>query len=309
MNRLTMIVLVFTIVLVGFPAEAQKTKAVGKKLLGDGAEAAAKTGGNPQSQVELISIPSDSALPIFYLTVEPAFVMAAQDIRSGGGVTPGAPDQSYFISDWLVATRIHQPQSLSPSAEPSERLGYGAAAQFTSVLTRVGNVAVIDYATYEAEPGRYPEIYIVRGTISELTETDGLDESSKGFDTKIPGRLLNIAGQLAGKSDLAKAGSVISQLNAGKKTRYTVRTGVVGLDIQLIRAATGQIVWSGPCQGTFTTRSATEIKHGLGFSKSEAEYQASALNQAARAALNQAALDLHSALKRQAVSQIAAAAP
>lgn len=298
-------VLIF-LVIVCQTAEAQKFRKSGKKLLGDGSEVAAKTGANPQSQVELVTIPTDPALPTFLVTVEDAFVMAAQDITSGGGVTPGAPEQSYFISDWLVATRTQNPQSISPSAEPSEKLGYGAAAQLTSVLTRVGNVAVIDYATYQADPSRYPDIYVVRGTITEFTETDGLDEESKGFDTKIPGVIIGTIGNIAGESGLTQAGGLLAKINAGKKTKITTRTGVVGLDIQIIQTSSGQIVWSGPCQGTFTTQSATQMKHGFGINKSQAEYQASALNQASRAALNQAVVEIHSALKRQVAKQVAA---
>ena len=166
-------------------------------------------------------------------------------------------------------------------------------------------MAVIDFATYQADPSRYPDIYIVRGTITEFTETDGLGEESKGFDTKIPGLLVNTIGNIAGESGLAQAGGLLAKINAGKKTKITTRTGVVGLDVQIVQTSSGQIIWSGPCQGTFTTQSATQMKHGLGFNKSQAEYQASALNQASRAALNQAAIDIHGALKRQISKQVA----
>jgi len=279
---------VLVVVLASSLAEAQRMR----KLLGGGHEAAAQTGASPQSQVELVSIPADSSKPTFDVTVEEPFMMAAQDITSGGGVVPGAPDQSYFISSWLVATQMHQPQSISPSAPPSEKLGYGIAAQLTSVLTRVGNLAVIDYPTYRDNSGRYPEIFVIRGTVTEFTETDGLNEQKKGFDTKIPGRLLGVLGQMVGKPGLSNAGSLASQSNVGNKKTITTRTGVVGLDVQLVQVATGRVMRSIPCQGTFTTQSATQIQTGFGFSESQAEYQASALNQASRAALNQVATEI-----------------
>ncbi|MEX0918737.1 MAG: hypothetical protein WDZ85_02100 [Candidatus Paceibacterota bacterium] len=282
--------LMLVVLLLAYSAEAQRNR---NKLLGDGREVAAQTGANPQSQVELISIPADPSKPTFYVTVEEPFVMAAQDITSGGGITPGAPEQSYFISNWLIATQMHHPQAISPSAPLSEKLGYGMAAQLTSVLTRIGNLAVIDYPTYRDNPGRYPEIFVIRGTVTEFTETDGLDEQKKGFDTKIAGRVLSIIG---GGRGLGQAGNLISSANVGQKKIITNRTGVVGLDIQLIQTATGRVMRSTPCQGTFTTQSATEIQHGLGFSESQSEYQASALNQASRAALNQAATEIWQAL-------------
>ncbi|MDO8183369.1 MAG: hypothetical protein Q7T49_00065 [bacterium] len=292
-------------------AEAEKrSHKQSKKLLGDGNEVAAKSGVAPQSQtVEPVFIPADATLPTLLVTVEPPFVVAAQGIVSGGGITPGAPEQSTFTSAWLVAARTHSPQSISPAASPNEMLGYGAAAQLVTALTQIGNVAVIDYATYQKEPVRYPKIFVIKGTVTEYTETNQLDQKKKGWSTGPAGVLINTAGNILNVPGLSIGGQAMNIINAGKKTVTTTRTGMVGLSLQIIQTDTGQIVGAPTCQGTFATQSATQIKHGLGIENSQAEYQASALDQAGQAALNDAIGKIWETLKRQVTSQVAEVLP
>jgi len=289
---------------VGLPAEAQKFRnKSSKKLLGDGSEVAAKAGAAPQSQVvEPAFIPADSALPTFYVTVEPNFVVAAQGIVSGGGVISEAQEQSSFTSAWLVAVRTHSPQSMSPSASPNEMLGYGAAAQLVTALLQVGNVAVIDYPIYQADPNRYPGIFMIKGTVTEYTETNDFSQKKKGWSTVVPGVIANVVGNVADIPVLEEGGRVAAMVNGGKKTITTKRTGMVGLSLQIVQVNTGRIVGAPTCQGTFVTENATQLKHGLGIESSQAEYQASALDQAGQAALNDAVTKIWEVLKRQTVS-------
>ncbi len=311
-------VLLATLLVVGLvaslPAEAQKGKSRRQKeeksLLGDGSAVAAKSGVAPQSQtVEPAFIPADPALPTFFVTVEPRFVVAAQGIVSGGGVTPGAPTQDTFTSAWLVAVRTQNPQLFSPSAKPDEMLGYAAAAQLVTALLQIGNVAVIDYPTYQKEPGRYPSIFVIKGTVTQYTETNQLGEKKKGFSTGPIGGVINFIGSVAGAPEVAQIGTGVAMINAGKKTVTTTRTGMVGMNLQITQAESGRIIGAPICQGTFATQSATEIKHGLGVENSQAEYQASALDQAGQAALNDAITQIWAVLKRQATPQMAEATP
>jgi len=306
--HLLFVALLAFLVVVCQAAEAQKLRKSGKKLLGDGSNVAAQTGAAPQSQtVEPVFIPVDPTLPTFYLTVEPAFVVAAQGIVSGGGVISEAQQQSTFTSGWFVAARTHSPESISPSAPPNEMLGYGAAAQLVTALTQIGNVAVIDFATYQAEPDRYPEIFVIKGTVTEYTETNDFNQKKKGWSTMVPGVIANVVGNVADIPILEEGGRAATMINGGKKKSITTRTGMVGLNLQIVQANTGRIIGAPTCQGTFSTQSATELKHGLGIESSQAEYQASALDQAGQVALNDATNKIWEILKRipQIVSQVA----
>ncbi|MBP9855749.1 MAG: hypothetical protein KBC48_00365 [Candidatus Pacebacteria bacterium] len=245
-------------------------------------------------------------MPTFYVTVEPAFTVAAQGIVSGGGVTPGAPQQSTLTSPWFNASVTHNPQSLSPSQAPNQMLGYGASAQVVTSLMNMGNVSVIDYATYMANPDKYPDIFIIRGTVTEFSETNQLDESKKGGSTGPAGVLFNTVGNIFDVPGLSIGGQVMSIANAGKKTVITTRTGMVGISLQILEAKSGRIIGAPLCKGTFSTQSATQIKHGLGLESSKAEYLASTLDQAGQAALNDGNTQLWAILKRQVSSQVAA---
>ncbi len=309
--------LLVVMLVAALPAEAQKGKSRGprkekvekqeKSLLGDGSAVAAKSGTTTQSAVEVISIPADPNLPTFLITVKKPFEVSAQDSRSGGNMTPGAPSQNYFISDWLTATSIQNPQTCS-WAELNEAYGRGVAAKMATVLSKAGNVAIINYDTYQQDPGRYPNIFVVEGNVTDFTETDGLNEQVHGADSKIPGKLINTVGRIIDQPIVTGLGALVTQANIGKRTKTSTSTGMVGLDITVTYMPTGQM-WSDSCQGTFTTESATQIKYGLGTENSRAEQQASAIGQAGRAALNDATVKILDILKRQAAPKMAEATP
>lgn len=298
-----------SLLVVSQSAEAQKSRK-SKKLLGDGSGAAAQSGVAPQSQiVEPAYIQADPTLPTFTVTVESQFVVAAQGIVSGGGVIAEAPSQSTYTSSSFVGIWNHNPQSMSPSTSPDERLGYGAAAQLVTALMSVSNVVVIDYETYRANSAAYPEIFVIKGTVTEYTETNQLDQDRKGWSTVTGGVILNAIGNATGVRAVSEVGRVAAMAKGGKQTITTTRTGMVGLSLQIMKPSTGQIVGAPVAKGTFVTQSATQIKHGLGIQNSQAEYQASALDQAGQAALNDAITQIWSVLKRQATSQVAVALP
>lgn len=229
--------------------------------------------------------------------------VAAQGIVSGGGITPGAPEQSSFTSPWLVWVQTHSPQHWSPSAKPDEMLGYAVSSQLLATLTHIGNVVMIDYVAYKEDPDRFPGIFKIRGTVTQFTETDGLVEKKKGFSTGPIGGVISFIGAAAGVPEVANIGTGLGMINAGKKTTTTTRTGMVGINLQIIQMDNGRIFAPLSAQGTFTTRAATEIKHGLGLEESQAEYRVSALDQASQMAINDAVMKVWEILKRQASTQ------
>ena len=211
----------------------------------------------------------DPSLPNFMVTVEP-FQTAAQDIRSGGADSPQPLD---------------------------DRLGIGVATQLLSTLSRVGNISVIDHETYRSNPDRWPNIYLIKGVITEYAETNEAAEQKKDFSLGPIGQIANTVGNAVGSRVLSLAGVVAVQAGVSSEQTAGQRKGSVGLDIQVIGAGNGQILSSFPCQGTFVTQSATKANTALGFGMSSSAYQSSAIGQAQRAALNDAATQISSALR------------
>jgi curli biogenesis system outer membrane secretion channel CsgG len=115
----------------------------------------------------------------------------------------------------------------------------------------------------------------------------------------VPGVIANVIGDVANIPVLEEGGRVAAMVNGGKKTVITKRTGMVGINLQIIQVDTGRVVGAPTCQGTFTTENATQLKHGFGVENSQAEYQASALDQAGQAALNDAVAKIWEVLRRQ----------
>lgn len=264
----------------------------------NGTSAQAQAGAPTAAQVSILSLPFDPATPIFTVTVEP-FQTAAQGIVSGGNTVPTAPNQSYFYSNSLNMQSFDRPQSHSQTPAISDRVGFGVAAQLLTTLSRVGNLRVIDYETFRATPSAYANLYVIKGTVTEFSETAEAQDNKQGFSTLPLGKVAGDIGRAAGAPGLSLFGSLASHSNVASQDTATSRRGMVGLDLQVIQPKTGQIITSFPCQGTFVTKSATRINTAFGYQQSNADYQASALGQAQRAALNTAATQILAALKAQ----------
>lgn len=266
------------------------------QLPGGGSGAQAQAGAPASAQVAMISIPFDPSLPNSMVTVEP-FQTAAQDITSGGNTTPQAPNQSFYYSSYGHNEQgFDRPERGSSSPILNDRTGVGVAVQLLSTLARVGNITVIDYETYRGNPGVYPNIYVIKGTVTEFSETAEAQDQKKGFTTLPGGMILHDIGQAVGSGALSLAGNLTTHSNVASQETATNRKGMVGLDIQIVRSG-GVIITSFPCQGTFVTQSATKANTALGFGMSSSAYQASAIGQAQRAALNDAATQISSALR------------
>jgi len=264
------------------------------------AGAQASAGAPVSAQGEIVSIPADPSLPNFTVTVQP-FQVAAQDIRSGGGNIPMAPNRSFFYSRGYNSQSVDRPESSSPAPQLDDRLGTGVARQLLSALSRVGNISVIDYEIYRSKkPEQFRNnIYLIKGMITEFAETNEAADQKKSFTTLPAGMVVNDIGNMAGLPALSGLGRVAMHLDVTSQKTLTQRKGMVGLDIQVIDASSGQILSSFPCQGTFITQSGTKESSAMGYSASNAAYQASAIGQAQRAALNEAATQIFNTLKQK----------
>jgi len=259
--------------------------------------AKANAGAPESAQVATISIPTDSSLPNFKVTVEP-FQVAAQDIRSGGNTTPMAPNRSFYYSRGYNMQNVDRPEQNSMSQPLDDRIGTGVASQLLSTLSRVGNISVIDYETYRRDPERFRNIYVIKGTITEFAETNEANDQKRSFSSLPGGLVARDIGGAVGSRFLSTLGLLAMHSDVTKQDTATQRKGSVTIDLQVITEG-GVILSSFPCQGTFTTQSATKENSVLGYSVSSSAYQASALGGAQRAALNDAATQIFNTLKQK----------
>jgi len=221
------------------------------------------------TEVVLVTIPFDSARPVFVVTVEP-FVMAAS------GVTSGISQQGGVIN-------------------PGEQIGPGVAAQLISSLQRVGNVRVIDYATYARDPDRVAASlkngeqgpFIIKGAVTEFSET--ADASGQGESTG-PSFVLGI---------IPYVGGIASYAHGTRSASETKRIGMVALDVQVIDPKSGRLLASFTSEGSFTAVSTTKTRTTWGNTKTNVESASSAIGQAQRMALNKTITQIHALFSRQ----------
>ncbi len=218
------------------------------------------------TEVALTRIPPDPALPTLVVTVKP-FVMAASGVTSGTGGTV---------------------------INPGEQIGPGVSAQLISSLQWVGNIVVIDYDTYQRDPEKIVAglkngeqgPFIIKGTVTEFSEM--ADQTGQGASTgpNIPLMLIPYAGGLASYGYGTKSAS------------ETKRTGMVGLDIQIVDPTTGRLVTSFTTEGSFTTISTANARTTWGNTRTKTESVSSAIGQAQRVALNQAITKIHAMISQ-----------
>ena len=266
------------------------------------AGAQANVGAPISAQVAILSIPADLSLPNFKVTVEP-FQTAASGITSGGGAAPLAPNEQ------ISYTGHHQgyDRPIAPIGVPGampldDRIGIGVASQLLSTLSNVGNITVIDYQAYRQNPDRYqndkPGVFIIKGTVTEFNETSELADQKKAFSGNSIGNVAGTIGRGIGSDALSMIGRLVVDTNTSTNNTMTKRRGVVGLDIQVVNGD-GVMLSSFPCSGTFTTISATKAAGTMGFNQSSSAYQTSAIGQAQRVALNDAAEKILASLKQR----------
>lgn len=257
--------------------------------------AQAQTGAPVAAQVEVVQIPYNPSLPRYVVAVLP-LDYGASSITSGGGPDRGAPTVNGGALS-VVSGGVHERGMANSGAQPGFQVGAGMAAQLTTALTRAGNIAVIEPSMLREQPdGSYTcklqpgEVgpFVLKGTVTEFNETAQADESTRGGSLGGVGAVMGIAGAVAGKPGLGWTGAGIAAANPSYQNSKMKRSGMVGMDLQLVDGRSGRIVRGMPCQGTFTTVSATSGMSLFGIGGGDAKFASSALGQATRAAMNDA---------------------
>ncbi len=264
------------------------------------------------AQVEPVTLPYDAALPTFVVAILP-FNFGASGVTSGGGVTPSAPSANGSLLGILTGglqgggTRT----SSSGGAAPPSAVGVGIAAQLRTALAQWQNVSVMDPATLvKQSDGTYTcklgkgELgpFLISGTVTEFNETAGLNEKKRGGSLGGLGSVLGIAGAFGGSTAAAATGAGIAAANPSYQNQKMKRTGMVGMDLQIENGHTGRLLPGGAfnSSGSFTTVSAVSGLSVFGVGGGNADFAASALGQATRAAMNDALTKTAGVLRRAA---------
>lgn len=256
----------------------------------DRAEARAQATQPASTEVEMISIATNPNLPTMVLTVEP-FGMGAS------GVTADTSQSGAIV---VAHGRFGQTQVVNMGGgggviNPGEQIGPGVSAQLISSLQKVGNVAIIDYATYNADKEKIaanlrPEEFgpfVVKGTVTEFSEV--ADGSGKG-ESRGPGM----------GAFLPYVGPIIALADSGKSSSETTKKGVVGFDVQIVDPKSGRMITSFTASGSFVSVINTKSQTSWGKTKTTTEYASSAIGQAQRIALNKAVTQIHRLVSEQA---------
>ena len=242
----------------------------------DQTAAQAKEGAPVADQVPILTIPYDANLPRFVVAVKPLDYSASGQISGGG-----APIDN-------------------------ENIGKGLAAQLITSLTKAGNVSVADAASVkQADDGTLTtklqsgEVgpFLIKGTVTEFNETADLSSKKRGGSLGGAGAITGIAGAITGNRKMTYIGAGVAAANPTIEKGETKRSGMVGMDLQLIDGRTGRILGSYQCSGTFTTMSSVSGMSLFGIGGSNTEFAASALGQATRSAMNDALRQISQGLK------------
>ncbi len=275
----------------------------------DRGAAQAQTGVPAAAQVEIVSIPYDPQVPTFVVAVEPLVYGASGEISGTGAASAPAPRggvggilDSGTQGGGLEGNPVQQ-------HGPGAQVGAGMAEQLRTALTRSGNIQLIeaDAITKNAD-GSYTcaleegELgpYIIRGTVTEFNETADLSEEKKGGSLGGIGAIVGLAGLATGSKALGYTGAGVAIANPTYEKGDVKRSGMVGLDLRVVNGKNSRILGAFMSSGTFTTVSSTSGVSVFGIGKGNAEFAASALGQATRAAMNDAVQQTTDLLKIKA---------
>ena len=276
-----------------------------KKSKIDKSEAQATSTAPVSAQVETISFPFDPNLPKYVVVVEPFDYSASGQMSGGGQAAPvaagGASGEAYTqMDDGTIRT------SWSGSYGP--QIGVGISKQLMTALNGWPNVVIVEPdavknngdGTYSCklQPGEVGP-FIIRGTITEFSETAEAEGKSKGVNTRRIGAAAGLVGLITGNRDVAAVGAGVAVVGPEFKNEEMKRTGMVGMDVRVLDGRIARVVPGGAFNstGTFTTISVGSEFSMLGFSSGGGEMAASSLGQATRAAMNDAFTKTHDSLQ------------
>lgn len=244
------------------------------------AEARASTNVPVAAEVRPLHIPYDPSVPRFVIQVQPVSFRVA----SVAGTT---------VVDGKV-------QNIELDVKTVSEYGDVISAQLESALSNVENFVLYD-ASAKNIPVNKGERgpFVVSATITEFSETADAESSGTGGSLGTAGLIAGIAGAVTDKPGLMWGGAAVAAANPTFVDAKAKRTGVVGMDIKILEKKTGRIIRSFPVRGTFTA-----VTHVNGFSifgigKQNQRMAQSALGQALRVALNDAAAETFETLARR----------
>jgi curli biogenesis system outer membrane secretion channel CsgG len=251
----------------------------------------------PEStQVDVVRIPYDPALPRYVVTVEPLSFDAG---GGGGGAAPPVPGRRYGWGPWGWGILPEGPQARAYNPPPqvaSGNMGSAIAAQLVTALSNAGNIVIIDYDFYQEHKSRPRELvkrgevgpFVIRGSVTEFNEVAEAKGSAVGGSLGAVGAALGIAGAIAGNTPAAVTGAGVAIANPTLEKSQARRTGSVAMDLTVVSPIDGRLVGSVVANGSFTSETATSGFSVFGIGKASNAFAASALGQANRAAMNSA---------------------
>lgn len=194
-------------------------------------------------------------------------------------------------------------------------VGTSVTAQMTTALTRIKNLTVIDR---EASAAIAAELqfsksalaargsnqaavqmpvadYIVRGVVTEFSQFAKGSEDGVELELGVIGDVISMAGN-------DRMGTAISLGNPSIGNKAKWLTGMVKMDIKVIDVRRGSIVDVIEAAGAFTSLIKGSQFGLFGFNSSSKQFAKSVLGQATRAAVNDGAVKIYTALKSRTVT-------
>lgn len=285
----------------GLALEASADK---KKSLIDKSDAKATSTAPESAQVEKGTIPYDPNLPTYVVIVEPFDYSASGQTSGGGQVTPAAGTAASGEA-YTVLENGNIKTTWSESQGPA--IGNGISKQLMSALGGWANVVMAEPdavkhnsdGTYSCklQPGESGP-FIIRGTITEFSETAEMEGKKKGFNSKGLGFGTALIGGITGNRTVAAVGTGVAVAGPEYQKQEMNRTGMVGMDLRVLDGRIARAVPGGAfdCQGSFTSIAAGTDFGMLGFSSGQTASASSSLGQATRAAMNDALVKIKAAL-------------
>lgn len=279
-------------------------EATAKKVKLDKTEAQATADTPVAAQVDKLSIPYEPNMPQYVVVVEPFDYSASGEVSGGGQDTPSGGVESNGevytqSSDGQIRTTFN--------ASSAPAIGKGISKQLMTALSGWPNITIVepdaikkkDDGTYDLklQPGEVGP-FIIRGTVTEFTETAEAEAHNKGFDSRKLGIGVGLVGAITGNRGVAAAGAGVAVLGPQVKKERMKRTGMVGMDVRVLDGRIARATPGGTfdVHGTFTTMSVGGDVSVLGISGGNSEMAASSLGQATRAAMNDALQKTHDSL-------------
>jgi curli biogenesis system outer membrane secretion channel CsgG len=295
--------LIAVALIVASGADAQIRK---KKPLIDKSDAQATSEAPVSAQVEEIALPYNPNLPTFVFLIEPFDYSASGQTSGGGQDAPSGSVAAGGEANYVMTEDGNLRTTWSSSYGPS--IGNGISKQLMTALGRWGNVSIIEpEAVKDNGDGTYSckmldgEVgpFIVKGTVTEFSETAEMEGSRKGFNSRGLGVGTAIIGGITGNRTAAAVGTGVAVAGPEYQKEEMNRTGMVGMDLRIVDGRIARAVRGGTfdCQGTFTSISAGTDFGMLGFSSGRSASASSSLGQATRAAMNDAVQKIHDVMQ------------